>query len=218
MSNLETVSNRLSDRELSDGSGVIVKNIAYGINLYKKTISKSDCKTLIASLEDELSYLGGPQWSKPEEEEPLRAALEFPISEDILGPKIDSNMGLYHIYDSAFRIIKKHIDDYASTWDIGIEKYEPLNFVKYSYPNNYFGLHTDHGPSTVRTVSAILYLNEDYLGGELHFPSMDGLTLKPETGDMIVFPSTYTYQHESTLMLQGTKYVVLAFTDFVERA
>jgi hypothetical protein len=218
MSNLETVSIRLADRELFDGSGVIVKNIAYGINLYKNTISKSDCKTLIASLEAELSDLDGPRWSRPEEEEPLRAALEFPINEQILGPKTDSNRGLYEVYDSALKIIKKYIDDYARSWGIGIEKYEPLNFVKYSYPNNYFGLHTDHGPSTVRTVSAILYLNEDYAGGELHFPSMDGLTLKPETGDMIVFPSTYTYQHESTLMLQGTKYVVLAFTDFVERA
>jgi hypothetical protein len=48
-------------------------------------------------------------------------------------------------------------------------------------------------------------------------PRIDRLTIKPESGNVIVFPSTYTYRHESAPPLSGTKYVVLAFTDFEER-
>ncbi len=217
MSSRETVSVRLAERELPEFSNATVKNLAYGINLYKNTISKDQCSSLIIDLENELSGSGAFSWDQSEEEQSLRAVLEFPMDKNILDTRTEQSKGLYSIYSLVFKVIKKCIDDYANSWEIGINHYAPLNFVKYSYPNNYFGLHIDHGPSTVRTVSAILYLNDDYEGGELHFPRIDGLNIKPETGDIIVFPSTYTYQHESIPLLQGTKYVVLAFTDFEER-
>jgi hypothetical protein len=218
MSSQETVSVRLGERALSGSPEITVKNLAYGINLYKNTMNKDDCNSLIASLENELASSDVFQWKNSEEEQSLRAALEFSVNKEILGPETDLNRNLYSIYTLVFDSIKKCIDDYSSTWEISINHYAPLNFVKYSNSNNYFGLHIDHGPSTVRTVSAILYLNDDYEGGDLHFPRIDGLNIKPETGDIIVFPSTYTYQHESIPLLQGTKYVVLAFTDFEERA
>jgi hypothetical protein len=218
MSKQETVSLRLPDKALPGLSGSTVKNLAYGINLYKNTISTNDCSALIVSLEKELSNSDFFRWKKSEEEQSLRAALEFSVNEETLGPKTNLNKELHKIHSSVFELVKQCIDDYASSWEISINHYAPLNFVKYSYPNTYFGLHIDHGPSTVRTVSAILYLNDDYEGGELHFPKIDGLTIKPESGDVIVFPSTYTYRHESIPLLSGTKYVVLAFTDFEKRA
>jgi hypothetical protein len=218
MSSQETVSLRLPDRSPPDLPGSTVKNLAYGINLYKNTISRSECDALIFSLEKELSSSDVFQWENSEEEQSLRAALEFSLNKDILADKKDLNKELHNIYDLVFERIKNCIDDYSASWEITINHYAPLNFVKYHYPNNYFGLHIDHGPSTVRTVSAILYLNDDYEGGNLHFPRMDGLNIKPEIGDIIVFPSTYTYKHESLPLLQGTKYVVLAFTDFEKRA
>lgn len=217
MSDQETVSLRVPDKALPGLSGGTVKNLAYGINLYKNTISKSDCSALTVSLENELSNSDVFQWKNSEEEQSLRAALEFSVNEETLGPETDLNRELHKIHSSVFKLIRQCIDDYASSWEININYYAPLNFVKYSYPNTYFGLHIDHGPSTVRTVSAILYLNDNYEGGELHFPRIDGLTIKPESGDVIVFPSTYTYRHESMPLLNGTKYVVLAFTDFEER-
>jgi hypothetical protein len=217
MNSKETISIRLAERTLPGFFGSTVKNLAYGINLYKNTIDKADCAALIGSLETELSKSDVFEWEKSEEKPVLRAALEFSLNKKELEPETKLNKELHKIYDSVFDPIKKCIDDYASSWEIGINYYAPLNFVKYSYPDNYFGLHTDHGPSTVRTVSAILYLNDDYEGGNLHFPRIDQLSIKPETGDIIVFPSTYTYQHESIPLMHGTKYVVLAFTDFEER-
>jgi hypothetical protein len=218
MSSKETVSTRAAERTLVGASTNTVKNIAFGINLYKNAISRSDCSSLIVTLEDKLSHSDVFHWEKSEEEQSLRAALEFSVNEETLGPKTNLNEDLHKIHSLVRGVIKQCIDDYASSWEISINHYAPLNFVKYSYPNTYFGLHTDHGPSKVRTVSAILYLNDDYEGGELHFPRIDGLTVKPEAGDIIVFPSTYTYLHESIPLLNGTKYVVLAFTDFEKRA
>lgn len=218
MSSQETISLRVPERLLLGSSSIAVKNLAYGINLYKNVINKDDCNTIIINLEDELSTSKNFQWEKSEEKQSLRAALEFSISKETLNLGTSSSARLDKIHSPVFSSVKKCIDDYATAWEISINHYAPLNFVKYSYPNNYFGLHIDHGPNTVRTVSAILYLNDNYEGGELHFPTVDGLTIKPEPGDVIVFPSTYTYRHESMPLLDGTKYVVLAFTDFEKRA
>jgi hypothetical protein len=218
MNNQETISVRLAERSLPEAPNVTVKNLAYGINVYKNTMNRDACTLLVNSLESELADSEVFRWKNSEEEQSLRAALEFSVDKDVLGPETYSNKNLYSLYSLVFELIKKCIDDYSATWEISINHYAPLNFVKYSHPNNYFGLHIDHGPSMVRTVSAILYLNDDYEGGNLHFPRIDGLNIKPEIGDIIVFPSTYTYKHESTPLLQGTKYVVLAFTDFEKRA
>jgi hypothetical protein len=217
MSNLDTLSLRASDRSLAEPVGVTVKNVSFGVNVYKNTISREECYKHIIDLENELSNKKGTLWREPESDQSLRVAVDFHMDKELLGPETEKNRTLHHIYKSIFTKVKQCIDDYSSAWGIGIEEYEPLNFVKYSYPSSYFELHIDHSPNTVRTVSAIVYLNDNYDGGELHFPRLDDLTIKPEAGDVIVFPSTFIYQHESKPMLRGNKYSVVAFTDYRKR-
>jgi hypothetical protein len=64
--------------------------------------------------------------------------------------------------------------------------------------------------------TSIIYLNDDYEGGELYFPRFD-LTIKPKQGDVLVFPSTYIYEHASLPMKSGTKYSVVVMTDYNDR-
>jgi hypothetical protein len=62
----------------------------------------------------------------------------------------------------------------------------------------------------------VAYVNDDYEGGELYFPRFN-LTLKPKKGDVMVFPSTYIYEHASNNMISGTKYAIVIMTDYNDR-
>jgi predicted 2-oxoglutarate/Fe(II)-dependent dioxygenase YbiX len=64
--------------------------------------------------------------------------------------------------------------------------------------------HTDQGVST-RCVSVLIYLNDDYEGGNIVFPNSK-VSLKPEAGSMLFFPSNFLYVHEIEPILSGTKY------------
>lgn len=61
-----------------------------------------------------------------------------------------------------------------------------------------------------RRVSVLIYLNEDYEGGELHFPRQS-ITFKPSAGSIVLFPSDFTYPHISAPVVSGTKYAAVTW-------
>ena len=89
---------------------------------------------------------------------------------------------------------------------------EAINFVRYG-ECQHFAVHTDHGFSYTCTVSSVIYLNDDYEGGELYFPYLN-ITLKPEAGDIVMFPSTYIYAHASMPVKSGIKYSAVTMFDY----
>jgi predicted 2-oxoglutarate/Fe(II)-dependent dioxygenase YbiX len=58
--------------------------------------------------------------------------------------------------------------------------------------------------------SAILYLNENYLGGELFFPNQN-LLVKPETGDLIFFEGDLDKPHEVKMVTSGERHAFITF-------
>ena len=54
--------------------------------------------------------------------------------------------------------------------------------------------HQDQGISS-RVLSVLLYLNDDYEGGEINFPWHE-LKVKPKANSFITFPSNSDYWHE----------------------
>jgi predicted 2-oxoglutarate/Fe(II)-dependent dioxygenase YbiX len=97
-----------------------------------------------------------------------------------------------------------------------MEYMEAINFVKYN-PGQHFQVHADHGFSYICTVSSVMYLNDDYEGGELWFPNFD-LKIKPDYGDIILFPSTYIYAHAALPVISGTKYSAVTMFDYNDKA
>lgn len=219
----ETASKRMSERTNIYNPNIVVENPALGVNVYKGAITKEQGQKYIEVLEKNLDGSGRYRWNGAKvttSEEVLvsaRNALDFKISSNNLGPRTPENAELYDMHESVFQALRQCIDDYGSYWGVGICAYESFNFVKYDGPGTHFKVHADHGPTYVCTVSAVIYLNDDYEGGEIWFPRLDNLTIKPSPGDIVVFPSTYIYEHASQDMISGTKYAVVVMTDYNTR-
>ena len=59
----------------------------------------------------------------------------------------------------------------------------------------------------------ILYLNEDYEGGDLFFPEHD-ISIHPNPGSMYIFSGGVENIHGVTEITSGTRYSVVSFWDF----
>jgi hypothetical protein len=218
----ETDKNRMPDR--TTPGGVVVSNPAMGINIYNNAISLADSEKIIKTLESKLTNSSSDiyKWHSAmvtESDSKLshaRDCVDFKINSIAYGPRNEENSELYDIHQLTFDSIHPNVQDYGAYWGVGISYYEAFNFVKYEGVGKHFNIHADHGPAYVTTVSVVAYLNDDYEGGEIYFPRFD-LTIKPKQGDIVVFPSTYVYEHASLPMKGGTKYSVVVMTDYNDR-
>jgi Rps23 Pro-64 3,4-dihydroxylase Tpa1-like proline 4-hydroxylase len=64
--------------------------------------------------------------------------------------------------------------------------------------------HQDQGVSS-RVLSTVMYLNDDYEGGEIEFKNSN-IKIKPEAGSIIFFPSNFLYSHEVYPITNGIRY------------
>lgn len=71
--------------------------------------------------------------------------------------------------------------------------------------------HTDQDTDPSIRYATILYLNNDYVDGELFFPN-NGLEFKPTPGSMLIFPGTAEYNHGVKHVGPGPiRYVLVGF-------
>lgn len=87
--------------------------------------------------------------------------------------------------------------------------HEPYTMLRYGEGQEYKG-HYDGPTDMGRAISALVYLNDDYEGGELEFPNYN-IKIKPQAGMLIVFPSAWPYLHIAAPVKNGTKYALVAW-------
>lgn len=82
----------------------------------------------------------------------------------------------------------------------------PYAIRKYN-PNESMGPHTDRFSEDKDTITIAVYLNDDYVGGEISVvePGVD-VTIKTKAGSIVVFPSSYL--HESKPLISGRKTII----------
>ena len=214
---LEKLNKRLPDTKIQDDITVI--NAGYGINIYRNAIKKDECKNIIDRLENEISFgIPGIQWrgaqvNDTQDNDYVRNCVDLKFKKENLGtPYLPDNQTLREIHDSVENSLDKCLRHYESLWHLKMHYKEAFNFVKYM-PGKYFKVHADHGPYYACTISAVVYLNDDYDGGELSFVRQE-LDIKPEAGDIILCPSNFVYEHASLEIRSGTKYCVVVMTDY----
>jgi hypothetical protein len=140
--------------------------------------------------------------------------------EVVFGSKISSNSNMYDvatvdarlIYDIFYTSLLFVGNDYARKNKLAVSKPSPLSISKYIEGAG-MGSHVDDygdNPRVKPIMSAVLYLNDNYEGGELYFKEQN-VTIKPEAGSVIIFPSVEPFYHESKPVISGNKYMCPAF-------
>lgn len=145
-------------------------------------------------------------------------------------PSDEKNTYIYSTLQKAFDDVAR---DYAAAHGITDEpKLFPMYPIKKYMAGTFMGSHFDQQEGDERLkVSFVLYLNDDYEGGEISFTiaSPEGILsqpgpnpdfeiakeggnytfyVKPKAGSMIVFPPSPPYHHTAHLVKSGSKYMV----------
>ena len=117
-------------------------------------------------------------------------------------------------YTEIYRVLSEPIifasTHYSLKHELEIGTLAPLSVSRY-FEGKFMGPHTDSHESDERpTISVVMYLNDDYEGGELYFREQD-VSIKAKHGDIVIFPSRAPFFHESKPVISGTKYICPGF-------
>lgn len=204
-----------------DISTVKIENPATGIFIYKNTLSKDlDIinrleKVILENNDDwfkwSVAMVGHQQTMKD-----YRDCVDFKVGrKDIEQREKAANSDLKNIYNDIDERLKACLNHYCSMYNLKMDFQEVVNFVRYS-KGQHFQVHSDSGFSYVCTVSTVMYLNDDYVGGGLYFPYLN-YTYQPEAGDIVLFPSNFIYAHAALPVEEGTKYSAVTMFDYNDK-
>lgn len=121
------------------------------------------------------------------------------------------NEEMRQINNQCYELISSAVHNYKGMFKIEeeIKHIESYGLLRYSGGEEY-KFHYDGGTESKRGISVLIYLNDDYEGGEIEFPNFK-ITIKPKAGTLILFPSNYAYGHIAHPVTSGTKYVIVTW-------
>jgi predicted 2-oxoglutarate/Fe(II)-dependent dioxygenase YbiX len=123
---------------------------------------------------------------------------------------VSNNPVLQNIHNQFNILLLATSISYARRYGIyGPLFHEDYDLLKYKEGQEYKA-HCDDGQGMNRVISSILYLNDDYEGGELEFVHM-GIKIKPQAGMLILFPSSFPYTHIAHPVTGGKKYALVTW-------
>jgi len=106
-----------------------------------------------------------------------------------------------------FEFVKRvwhFVDAYGKRFDRPFGGMESVNVNRY-LPGQQYHAHADANGQSTRVISALVYLNDDFTGGETEFIHF-GEKVQPKAGRLVIFPSNYAYAHAALPPTQGIKY------------
>lgn len=128
----------------------------------------------------------------------------------------DKNIDIQTINFILKQAIVGSSEDYSKHYSVNIGKLMPLSISKYSTGKS-MGPHVDdYNNGDDPNISVVLYLNDNYEGGEINFPNQN-ITIKPEAGSIVIFPSVEPYYHQSLPVVSGIKYMSPGFWRKIDR-
>lgn len=120
-----------------------------------------------------------------------------------------NNTCAQNIHNQIYLLLLASVGPYVVKHNIFQVQHEDYNILKYNSGQEY-QTHADSDGLTKRTISAVIYLNDDYEGGEIEFINF-GIKLKPKAGTLLLFPSNYAYAHRAHAITSGTKYAIVTW-------
>lgn len=127
--------------------------------------------------------------------------------EDALRQDTELAKWINNIKNQVVRLSTEYIDFYNITDAVQ----SSMAICKYN-TGAQMGSHVDDNMdgNGIPLITGIIYLNDDYEGGELYFKNQN-IKIKPASGSVILFPSTQPFFHESLLITSGNKYMIPFF-------
>lgn len=191
-----------------------------GIYCYKNVIKKeidiiNRLESVLEPVDSSNAYRWMPAYVGYRQLVPeYRDCVDFKFKKtDLQHDASDKSIHLQSLWQDVYDVKFHAVEDYRKKFNIMDLKYwEAFNFIKYG-PGQHFQEHHDHGFSYNCTVSLVAYINDDYDGGELYF-RLQNLNIKPEAGDLMIFPSNYMYPHRAMPVHSGTKYSIVTMLDY----
>lgn len=124
------------------------------------------------------------------------------------------------LHQSISQVYDEHL---KSTYKSDLKFVEPPQFLRYDVDEHY-DCHNDSESwmdgklkrVVERDVSVLLYLNDDFEGGQIEFTQL-GLTLKPKAGMLLAFPSYLEFEHRVHPVTKGTRYTIVSWIATEER-
>jgi hypothetical protein len=131
----------------------------------------------------------------------------------------DESPEVFEVFIDLEKKIPKYINEYLKKFNIKVEE-KPLFNMSFAsrIPNTKMEEHFDYMPAEASNgnplahMTSLIYINDDYNGGELFFPTQN-LTYKPELGSLVIFPSNYL--HGVLECFGNSRHSVLACYTFV---
>jgi Rps23 Pro-64 3,4-dihydroxylase Tpa1-like proline 4-hydroxylase len=124
----------------------------------------------------------------------------------------DGTFRLYNSEESAlFNFVKKYSDKFIGDKDLYVTEY----LVALYEEGAFMAVHRDV-ESDREVISTVMYLNDEYTGGELSFPEVEnGYSYTPEKYELVYFPTPY--QHGVNPVKSGKRYIItISYTDKAE--
>jgi Rps23 Pro-64 3,4-dihydroxylase Tpa1-like proline 4-hydroxylase len=193
------------------------KTLAPGIVLYSEVIK--DSSGLVEGIESEASKIG-LNWSLSEAVIDGVVLVDATIRDSdaiyidyqdyefkgFMNEQHAFSAKLGNIFYSSFKDLEA---DYKNEYGITTSWHDMYGILKYG-PGQKIVNHIDDNIKFNRKVSTVYYINDNYTGGEIVFPRFD-LTYKPVANDLLIFPSTYVYNHSVLPVIEGTRYSVVSW-------
>jgi hypothetical protein len=110
--------------------------------------------------------------------------------------------------------IREKIDLYGKkVMDFVVENY-PGPFKDYDNTTTHiarfsegWGMHEHFDSTKPQDIATLIYINDNYSGGEIYFPDYD-ISIKPESGDLVCFPDTPDFVHGVKPVVHGIRYTI----------
>ena len=184
----------------------------HGVHVLRGFVDPAACALWVSGLE------GRPRTPlavhRPDADAPARLGVE--ATGGRVTDKVDTGERRADIVAAVARAFKGPV---AAAFGRRVEWFENPQVLRYG-PGGVYGLHADseHFVKSEdrwrkiidRDVSILLYLNEDFSGGELSFPHFN-YRYRPRAGDLLLFPSHAHYAHQALPVRSGVRYVVVSW-------
>lgn len=189
------------------------KGVQNYITLYRDTFSKEKCQNLIDKFEKHTEFHDVKKtdakdgWQMSFTQLHLSEHKEFEVE----------NKALKRLFLEAISVYKKEHDIQPHQWPKEFQL-EPIRMKRYlPNSNEKFDEHVEvtNLETAKRFMVAVLYLNDDFEGGETDFTQFK-VMVKPKQGSMVLFPAGWNWLHRGKAVRgESPKYIVGTLLHYV---